>query len=388
MRTPLSKIPKKCSYMIKLAKSLKANSAIAPPSRVQVEITNRCNLKCVMCNRWKWITEDKKTSEELGTERLCELFSELKKMGVEEILLTGGETMIRTDFMILLSFISDLGMSVSIITNGTLVTTEIAQKLAAASAKVTFSIDGDMETHDRIRGVKGTFRRAVEGIKKVVRANRKTGTIAEVAINYTVQKGNIRDMLNLLSSAEALGVDTVLYTIVHGSPDVAPGDDELEMLHEELSKLRKSAKLSHTRVVISDMVRAFADGTLPVADVKAGLPALSLFRDQPVPCFAAYRTSFIDCFGRVFPCCYCYLDNASFNKYEKAREKFYLGSILDTGFPEIWYGAIGGYKKFRKNTDPVDIDRFSICCGQCYDYYLFRKMNRVFQVLNKMPLIL
>ncbi len=377
-------LPTKVLSTFRVAKSLKNYQPCAPPLRVQVEITNRCNLRCVMCDRWKWASEEKKTLDELSIEKLVQLFEELKHIGVKEVLLTGGETMIRKDFSSIIQHIKKIGLQISIITNGTMVTDEIARALALANAKVTFSMDGDKEIHDRVRGVQGTFERAVKGIKKIAVIYDEISNSGELEVNYTIQKSNVKKMTTFLEIADNLKIDRVLFNLVHGNVNAALGKKDVPILKTELEKI---VNRKRTTVIVGDIVRLFAEGNLPVHDIASGYPVQSLFKKEPVPCFAAYQTSFIDCSGSVFPCCYCYLDNASFSDHQKERDMFCLGNIKTNSFSQIWEGNSGGYKKFRKKFNLVKIKKSGICCGQCLEYFQFRKINKIYNYVNTIPFL-
>ena len=166
---------KNFQYDFKVSLSQKNHRAFVPPRLVEVEITNACNLKCIMCDRWKWVKEEKSLIGNFTTGRLFALFEELSALGVKDILLSGGEPMLRKDFASLLKKISSLKMSVNLFTNGTLMNREKAEALASSGSTVFFSIDGLKEIHDKIRGVKNTFDKAVRGIEECAKtaANQK-----------------------------------------------------------------------------------------------------------------------------------------------------------------------------------------------------------------------
>jgi len=334
-----------------------------------------------MCDRWKWVRESNNATSSLSRERLDSLFEELADIGVQEILFSGGEPMMRPDFGNLVEKVSHLGMAVSFFTNGTQMNREIAEILAIANATVIFSIDGVSETHDRIRGVRGTFNRAIEGIQSLVEAKKNNKCKNEISVNFLVQRSNIQDMIPWFQLAERIGVDTVMYSPVVGKPNVLPTENELVTLKQNVQMLKGSGASSNTKVLVEDVLAALIEEQIPLEDIESGSPTLSLFRNNPVPCFAAYSGSFIDSFGRVFPCCYCYLDNNSFTRFEKEREQFYLGNILETDFKNIWYGK--RYNEFRTNTSLIKADdKFSIC-GQCYNYFMFRKSYKKYLLYNR-----
>ena len=172
-----------------------------------------------MCDRWKWVKEDKKTSESLNIDILNKLFSELSNLGVKLIILSGGEPLLRKDLKDIVNSIRSGKMEATIITNGTLIDVPMAEYLARSDASVIFSIDGVSETHDSIRGVKGAFERAMQGIATLARARKDGRYTNKIAINYTVQKDNVKDIIPCFNLANEIGVDIIEYNIVHGKPD-------------------------------------------------------------------------------------------------------------------------------------------------------------------------
>jgi len=364
-----------------VSKSIKHHKAFVPPRLVEIIVTNSCNLRCAMCDRWKWIKENNSTSKTLSTQRLSELIAELADFGVKDILLSGGEPMIRPDFKSIVEEISASKMGVSMFTNGTLLNRENAEAIAAANATVFLSLDGASETHDKIRGVRGTFDRAIQGIEYLANAKRESRSKNRTIINFTVQRSNVDDVAAIFGVADKKGADLVAYNLVHGKPEVAPDERDVDTLRKGFETISRLAASSGTRYIIGDMVQALIEDKISLQDVRAGIPAFSLFKNSPVPCLAAYKTSFIDTLGRVYPCCFCYMDNSPYNESEKMRNRFCMGSIHETGFREIWYGT--KYDKFRVETDPVDINDLRYFCGQCYDYFAFRKQGRPTGLLQK-----
>lgn len=376
---------KEIQNQFNLARSLKHHKAYNPPWQVQISITNKCNLKCVMCDRWKWMLEDEKTAEVLNTQRLFKLFSELDSMGVKNVFLTGGEPLLRLDFVDIIKHLSNLNMTIDVVTNGTLMDTKKAKSLAAANATVFFSIDGTSQTHDRIRGLKGTFNRAIKGIRNMIKARSDITSRAQIKIGFTVQKDNVKDIVPCFELANELGVDTIIYSLVHGQKNVAPNKKNLEDIQKSFQKLRKLQGSSRTHIKLIDQLTEFIEERIPLNDVKAGFPVLCTSRSYPVPCFAVYKECVIDGFGRVFPCCFCYFDIFPYHEYEELREKFTLGNILEKNFHKVWYGD--KYNKFRAYMDPVNVDENAYCCGQCADYFKFKKYYRRFRLLEKTGLL-
>jgi MoaA/NifB/PqqE/SkfB family radical SAM enzyme len=374
-------------YRYRIARSLKHRVAYVPPHRVQIEITNRCNLRCLMCDRWQWGLEDRKTNTDMDTQTLLVLIRDLAGMGVKEILLTGGEPLLHRSIRDLATEISRLGMIVSLFTNGTRINRDIAETLGKANAKVFVSIDGARDTHDMIRGVKGTYDIVFAGIRQLALSRNDIRGKGEINVNYVVQKSNVMDVGPVYSEATRAGVDKVIYDIVHGRPEVVPDREDAETLRRNFSLLSESEAGRGKRFIIGDMLGAFLDGQIPIHDIQEGLPAKSLFLREPVPCVVAYRSSFIDSFGRVFPCCFCYFDNSPFHLLEKEREKFSLGNIFESKFSDVWFGRGGRYDSFRARMDPVSDTDVQAWCGQCNNYFSFRKTCRRIRWMDAVGLI-
>jgi len=149
-------------------------------------MTRRCNLKCVHCYS---ASADIDYPDELTTDEGKKLIDDLAAFGAPVILFSGGEPLLRPDLLKLAQYATDKGMRAVISTNGTLITREIAAKLKTIGLSyVGVSLDGLEKTHDRFRGTKGAFERAMEGIRNCRDAGIKVG------IRFTVNKRNLADV--------------------------------------------------------------------------------------------------------------------------------------------------------------------------------------------------
>lgn len=92
---------------------------------VDLHITNRCNLKCKHCvyTSGEWEMPD------MTLETVKKLVPSFKKMGVEEVHITGGEPLVNKDFFKIARYLKDEGFGTRVQTNGMLVTPEVAKKL-------------------------------------------------------------------------------------------------------------------------------------------------------------------------------------------------------------------------------------------------------------------
>ncbi|MEM1588320.1 MAG: radical SAM protein [Candidatus Bathyarchaeia archaeon] len=207
------------------------------PFQVVWEITSACNLKCKHCSANAGVG-----SNELNTEEALKAIDELDKFGITILAFSGGEPLIRKDFLKLAKYAADKGIYVAVATNATLITREKAKEMKKAGIEyVQISLDGATpETHDSFRGAPGTFNRTIEGIKNVVAED------FFVNVSTTVTKLNYREVPKILDLCEKLGVDWFMaYNFIPtgrgvniAELDLTPEEREelLKMLYERMQK--------------------------------------------------------------------------------------------------------------------------------------------------------
>ena len=121
---------------------------------LSIILTNICNLKCIYCGR----NENKNSKcvqDELSNEEWLGVFSDAKKIGLKKVNMTGGEIFCRKDSIDLIERTIQLGLKVSIETNGTMITEEHVQHLSKLKDNLSISISLDgikKETNDLTRG--------------------------------------------------------------------------------------------------------------------------------------------------------------------------------------------------------------------------------------------
>ena len=157
------------------------------PKSVELSITNRCNLRCSYCYHF---TSPGDVATDLSTEEWLNFFAELNRSAVLDVVIQGGEPFMRPDLRALIDGIVRNRMRYSILTNGTLVTDEMAEYIAATGRcnNVQVSIDGSYSvTHDVFRG-EGNFAKAVNGLKYLLKHK------LPVSPRVTIHRHNVDDL--------------------------------------------------------------------------------------------------------------------------------------------------------------------------------------------------
>lgn len=186
--------------------------------------TRRCNLKCIHCYS---SSQNVQYGYELKTEEGKKLITDLAAFGSPVILFSGGEPLLRRDLPELIQFAVDKGMRAVISTNGTLITKERAAVFGKMGLSyVGVSIDGMKATHDRFRGVKGSFNATVRGIKNCQDAGIKVG------VRFTITGKNHTEIPAIFDFIEKENIPRAcFYHLVYSGRGSALVEEDLS--HEE-----------------------------------------------------------------------------------------------------------------------------------------------------------
>lgn len=166
------------------------------PLKGSLDLTYRCNNDCRHC----WVRLPAGAPDgrrELSLDEIRLLVDDARAMGCREWTISGGEPMLRPDFAAIFDYVTARAARYTLITNGTLITPEIARLLKRPGSKLVSLYGATAEVHDHITRRPGSFQELVQGIDRL----RSAGT------GFTVQivpmRDNIRqydDMVRLAGS--------------------------------------------------------------------------------------------------------------------------------------------------------------------------------------------
>ncbi len=161
---------------------------------VDYELTWRCNLECLYCDRHTPM------AREMTREQIWETLAEFQRMGMRRVNLDGGDPLTHRHVDQLVAWLVSQGVTVTMNSNGILVPKKIdtVRKLAG----MTISLDGPRESHDAFRG-RGSFDRAVAGAKAA------QGVGVPVEFTCTVGRHNAQVIEQALDVAESLHTSVV-----------------------------------------------------------------------------------------------------------------------------------------------------------------------------------
>ena len=169
------------------------------------ELTNACNLSCLHCGS-SACPHNRTYLSESSIKKVLESVAQAYDPSQIMICLTGGEPLLHRSFFSISSYARKLGFSCGITTNATLISREVASRLIQNGVgSVTVSIDGLETTHDWFRNSKGSFARAVTGVRNLIK---ETNGRISTQITTVVNKKNIAELEQLYSLIASLKVDS------------------------------------------------------------------------------------------------------------------------------------------------------------------------------------
>jgi SynChlorMet cassette radical SAM/SPASM protein ScmF len=180
-----------------------------PLAQIYFYLTEGCNLACRHCWLAPRFDPELTATQTLDPSLFDRAISEAIPLGLVGARLTGGEPMLHPSFLAFLDSAASAGIALSIETNGTLITPEIAAALADKQVSVGVSVDGaDAETHDGVRGVPGSFDAVTRGVRLLA----AEGCGAQVV--FTVMRANRHQLRQVVTLAEEIGAVAVKFNVV------------------------------------------------------------------------------------------------------------------------------------------------------------------------------
>lgn len=179
-----------------------------------LELLPLCNLNCDMC----YVRMSREEMEEVGRLRTMEEWTktaeDMMKAGTLFVLLTGGEPLLYPHFRELYQKLRELGMIITINTNGTLIDEAWADFFAENKPRrINITLYGaSNETYERLCHYPGGFDKAVNGIRLLRERN------IDVKVNGSLAKANVDDRMKIIELGESLDapvrIDTYMYPSV------------------------------------------------------------------------------------------------------------------------------------------------------------------------------
>jgi MoaA/NifB/PqqE/SkfB family radical SAM enzyme len=169
---------------------------------ITIQLTLSCNYKCIMCNRY----EDSTKNKFLPINDALRVIKEAKSIGVEMILLSGGEPLVYPWINEIIDKVKELNLGITFITNGMLLNEQIIKKMEGHPTRYMISMHAsNKKLNDKIRGVESDYDKVIENIK-LIKKSMKNNENTKLEIAIVIMDENKKDFKKISSMLFSIGI--------------------------------------------------------------------------------------------------------------------------------------------------------------------------------------
>ena len=189
------------------------------PYNGMLELTDRCNLACVHCYIRQSPASRKALAAEMSTMQVKHVLDQMAEAGTLFLTITGGEPLLRKDFSEIYLYAKQKGLIITLFTNATMVTPEIAAMLAEwKPLSIEVSLYGaTQDTYERVTRVPGSYAHFISGIALLMERN------IPVSLKSVLLTDNQHELDEMQVLTESLGTtyryDGVIWPRLDGSSE-------------------------------------------------------------------------------------------------------------------------------------------------------------------------
>jgi len=275
------------------------------PVYVNMDLTKHCNFRCFYCS-----IKDNSTIpiSQLPPSHFMSILDRIAEAEVEDVSFFGGEPFLYPHIYELAYYAKKLGMTIGVITNGSLIKADDVKRVVAAFDAGTIALNGLNEVHDKMVGVTGAFDHAIQLIQSLIREG------FEVAIDTVVSKSNLQNFDDFLTwiGQNLKGVEMVYINTFLAHDEINPSEVfDLEEFHQALS-------------IIDKHVRGELHGKLMLGESAPWCLFPKEFAYLANSCSPGWRFAGIDAYGNVRMCSW---------------SSVIVGNLLQTPLRTIWQSS-------------------------------------------------
>jgi len=294
------------------------------PFAIEIEVSNRCNKSCIICEHTYWNEENRSLSFK-DFQKIVDQFSKLKWVN-----LTGeGDAFLNNDYLKMLQHLKFKNISVFLVDSFDLIDEKVAEKLIRIGVDgIWISMDGaTRKTYEKIK-VGCNLEKALNNIKRLIKLKKKMNSpLPELCFRYIITTLNFHEMPQFVELIHSLGDRDFL------------GDGS----KIEFAGLLAFEEIEHLFVPkVPEEIRQATLRKAKELNVEISFAHPAHRRElPPMKHCAAWAEPYIMMGGYVLPCCAVLMSNK-----RPFLRKYSFGNILGRPFKEIWYSK--RYREFRK----------------------------------------
>jgi len=320
----------------------------AGPWMMEIHTTDRCNLSCLFC----WRNTYGRKEDELSDEKWIEIIKDACEMGLKHLTIVGGgEPLLRLKLVKrLVEITKKHDIEGSIVTNGTLITSEFAKHLVKNEWDgIAFSINGVHSSTDNfLRNNKNAFEMSIKGIKSInywKKKNRQKKPF--LTLHPTINKYNYKEVVDMVKFAHKMKMDIVLLRLVNDKSGKFILNERQSI---ELLSLIKKANLLANKYGI-EFIQEFTEKDLGFrssenhqTNKEKIVNEKNNVNDILIHCPKPFFEIMISADGITSPC--CLICESRFKPDGPGNLINYLDNIKNKRLKDVWYGKT--FNLFRK----------------------------------------
>ena len=260
-----------------------------------------CNCRCVMCDIWK----DNKNLKQLTPQHIGGLLNALKEFGTRQVVMSGGEALLNTNFFELCKILKSRNIKISLLSTG-LSLKNNADDLLRWVDDIVISLDGDEPMHDAIRNIPNAFKKLKEGVEHLKALN----PAYRITARTVIHRMNFRNWPNIIAAAKQIGIDQISFLPADVSSHAfnrqtawaEPKQHEVMLSERELPELQEVVNTILAQTADFDG-RYIAESPAKIQDIYNYYAAF--YKLNPFPykkCNAPWVSTVIEADGSVRPC--------------------------------------------------------------------------------------
>ena len=294
-----------------------------------------------MCDIWK----DNHNLKQLTEADIRGLLNTLKKLGTQQVLMSGGEALLNPNFFTLCAILKKQKIKISVLSTG-LALKKNAQQITAWADDIIVSLDGDETLHNTIRNIPDAFSKMEEGIAAI----REIDPLFKITARTVIHQQNYKQWPLIIDAAKKLGVNQISFL----PADVSSHAFNREVLWDESRQqevLIREEELARLNVIIDELITVYQydfenrfiaespDKIRKIAQYYASFYNLSI--PPYKKCNAPWVSAVVEADGSVKPCFF--------------HEAY--GNIKNESFENIINGnnAVNFRKQLDMDTNPTCI---------------------------------
>lgn len=321
-------------------------------------ITRSCGLHCVHCYN---SSEDRTYPGELTIGEARKVIDGLAAFGVPVIIFSGGDPLLRPDLFDLIAYSKKMGIRPVLSTSGVTIDAGAARRIKDSGVLyVGVSLDGGQETNDRLRGVKGAFKLAIDGLRRC----RDLGLV--VGLRFTMSKKTVGELPVIFDLLEKEDIQRGYFAHL-----VYSGRGE-KFSREDLDHAETREAVEHIFGRAEDFIRRGVKKDIVTGsnDVDGVYLYLRLLGTDPAKA-ESVRALLVGRGGNSSGVKLGNIDNLGNVHADQFWSQYSFGNVKERPFGEIWTDTTDPVMRVLKNRKGAVKGRCSVCphfdiCGGNY----------------------